>query len=314
MKTLSLAVTVLVVALLVVALAGCGKPAAPSSAPTAQPQAPGAGAAKTGAAPARADAYINVSSGCQQPTVDLLKKLADQYSGRVDVSVTDFGTPEGADKWRAAGLSCMTIQFNGAYAVTYPQGGQDKTVIFQMPPGMLWEPIDLVSAFESLASGTLHGAIQADIDRLTAPVKVSLHARGQSVTEDGAQFGQVIVLDRAIARLYGKQGGLSPADRARAAKKALDKWTSQPISPADLSVAKGPEGWGVYGGETLILQANDGDIKGYGQGGDPQMLARFWLNNLRRAVVLAVNDAREVARAAAQKAPPPEPAPPAPGK
>ncbi len=285
---------VALVMLLVVGV-GCRQAATPP-ATGEQAQAPAAGPGT--AAPNRVDAWINVSSGCQQATVDLLKKLAQQYAGKIDVTVTDFGTPEGADKWQMAGLHCMTIQFNGDYAITFPQGGQDHTVVFQMPPGLLWEHADLVSAFEALNSGSLRKATQDDIDRLTAPIKVDLHARAQATTQGGTQCGQLVVGDSVIASLYGSQGKLAPLARAGAAKKAIDKWTAEPVSPADLSIAKGPDGWGVYGNETLILLVTPADVRGNGAMGEPEAVAKLWLASLRKAVISAVNAARKAHKAA----------------
>jgi hypothetical protein len=283
-----------VLAMLLLAGDGCKEAAAPpasgdqASSPAATQAAPG----KTAAATNRVDAWINVSSGCQQATVDLLKQLATQYAGKIDVSVTDFGTPEGADKWRLAGLHCMTIQFNGKNAVTFPVEGDNKTVVFQMPPGLLWEHPDLKAAFKALDAGTLREASDEEVQQLTQPVKVDLHPRAE-----GAKF---FLGQRLIATLEGKEGGLSPAARASAATKAVEKWTAGPISPSDVTPAKGPDGWGVYGGEVHILSPTSDDALDLGPAATTEAVARMWASNLQKAVFAALTEAHKTKHAAAK--------------
>ena len=287
MSSVARVCALVVLAMFVMMGDGCKEAASPP--PTGeQAQVPG----KTAAATNRVDAWINVPSGCQQATGDLLKKLAQQYAGKIDVTVTDFGSPAGADKWQMAGLHCMTIQFNGQEAVTFPENGMDHTVVFQMPHGLLWEHEDLTAAFAALAAGKLHEATKDDVERATSPIHVNLHPRAATASAGGTTHGELYLGDALIARLYGSQGKLSPAARAAAAKKGIDTWTASDISPADLSVAKGPDGWGVYGNETLLMIATSADAKSY-SADDPQTLAKLWMENVRKAVIEAVNAARK---------------------
>ena len=242
---------------------------------------------------AKVTAWINVSSGCQQATVDLLKRLAEQYKGRVEVEIIDFGTPEGAQRWQQEGLACMTIQFNGADAVTFPTGSGTKTVVFRMPEGFLWEHVDLIAAFDALAAGTLHAATEQEIAELLAPVPIHLKVRAQEVREiDDGTYAQLVVDGVVIARLYGRHAGKTAAQRCKAAKDALTQWTSRPVSPADLSTAKSKDGWGVYANEILILLVTDEEAKAYGVATNPRALAEAWLRELRKVVTAAVQKAK----------------------
>jgi hypothetical protein len=268
---------------------------------------------------AKVTAYINVTSGCQQTTVDLLKQLAAQTAGKVTLEIVDFGSPEGNDQWQTAGLHCMTIFFNNAEGVSFPDGGVTRTVMFRMPAGFLWEHSDLIAAFNALADGSLHAATEQEIADLMAPVKVDLKVRAQDVSEIGGDhYGQILVNGQAIARLYGP----AAVQRTKAAGNALVKWTSKAISPDDLTSATGPGGWGIYAGEALILQAKPEDLKAYGASQDQaRLLANAWLQELRKVVMTAVQQAkaaqRQKASAAAGQAggatgaPPAQPAAPA---
>lgn len=263
----------------------------------------GAGTDNPAQAPvAKVTAWINVSSGCQEPTVQLIQRLAEQYKGRIEVEIVDFGTPEGAQRWQEAGLNCMTIQFNGADAVTFPWGSGTKTVVFRMPEGFMWEHADLIAAFDALASGTLHAATEQEVAELFAPVQIHLKVRAQEVREiDDGSYAQLVVDGVAIARLYGRHRGKTAAQRCKAAKDALMQWTSQPVSPEDLSVAKSKEGWGVYANEALVLLVTDEEAKAYGVAMNPRALAEAWLRELRKVVSAAVQKAKaEQAQAKAQ--------------
>jgi len=79
-------------------------------------------------------AYLNLGSGCQQETIDLLDNLAKEYSGKVFVEYIDFSTKEGAERTRKDGLSCAGLVINGkqTYAIIDKNGAQ-KDVTFSHP-------------------------------------------------------------------------------------------------------------------------------------------------------------------------------------
>lgn len=138
--------TVAVLMFLVV-LSGCPRPA--STAPA-------------GAAPIAVQilAYINVSSGCQQATVDFLQALPAKQPG-VQVELVDFGDGDkGAARWEQSGLKCMAIEINGHSIVKYPVNGTPKVMAFRAPAGLYWTHEDLVAAVAAAAQGTLKPATE----------------------------------------------------------------------------------------------------------------------------------------------------------
>lgn len=148
---MSLKTTVLVVSLLAVLalLAGCtpsGSKGATGAAPT----------------PVRLLAYVNVSSGCQQATVDFLQSLPAKYPG-VKVELVDFGdSGAGATRWEQSGLKCMAIEINGQSIVKYPLDGAMKVMTFRAPAGFYWEHEDLDAAVRAAAQGTLQPATEEE--------------------------------------------------------------------------------------------------------------------------------------------------------
>lgn len=100
-------------------------------------------------------AYINVTSGCQQATVDFLKSLPNKYA-EVGVELVDFGDGgAGADRWHASGLRCMAINVNGTSLVRYPIGGKMKMVAFRAPASLNWTHQDLEEAVQAALQGKL---------------------------------------------------------------------------------------------------------------------------------------------------------------
>jgi len=291
MTSRSVAFLAIVVGLSVLLL-GCQKPT--GVAPQPPPGEENAASAPKG----KVVAWINVSSGCQQATVDLIKQLADQYKDRLDVEIVDFGQPEGLRRWQEAGLHCMTIQFNGHNAVTFPSGDRVKTIVFEMPAGMNWSHDDLIGAFAALAAGTLRPATEEELKELTAPKLVHMRVVGQEVHDvvgDGKPYAQLVINDRIIARVYGTLTGTGPSKRIKAAQLAVEKWLSQPVAPSDLSVAQSSSGWGLYAKEELILHALPEDAAAYGKNVSPQAVAEIWLKALRLELLRSLAKAREAA-------------------
>jgi hypothetical protein len=239
--------------------------------------------------------WINVSSGCQEETVRLLRELAELYRDRVDVEIVDFGQPAGARRWQERGIGCMAIEFDGHTAVAFRKGGRETVAVFQMPAGFSWTHEDLRAAFASLAAGELRPATPQEIADLTAPRLVRLTVRAQAVRDVGGQgreYGQLLINDVVVARVYASYHGQSPAQRCKHAQAALEKWLAHPVLPSDLSVAEGPDGWGLYADEELVLVARPEDARAYGPAVTPKLLAAHWLTNVRPLVAEAVAKAR----------------------
>lgn len=108
-------------------------------------------------------AYINVSSGCQQPTVDLLKSLSAN-DPRVQLELVDFGDGgAGAQRWQDSGHKCMTIEINGSPNVKFKQGETTKVMSFRMPPGYVWTHPDLEAAVKAGLEGSLQQATEDEV-------------------------------------------------------------------------------------------------------------------------------------------------------
>lgn len=140
----------LLLAIPVLLLAGCrARPAAQQP-----PQPP----------PIQILAYINVSSGCQQATVDFLQALQAKYP-RLAVELVDFGDGgAGSERWQMSGHRCMTIEINGRNVVKYPHEGTLRVVDFRMPPGVLWSHEDLAEAVAAAVAGTLQPATEDETE------------------------------------------------------------------------------------------------------------------------------------------------------
>jgi hypothetical protein len=104
-------------------------------------------------------AYINQTSGCQKPTETFLRKLDEKYGDRVTLEFVDFGTPDGARRWRGDGLHCMGIRLNGSTKADIVRYGVPLTVAFEMPAGFMWTHEELETAVRQMLQGV------ADADR-----------------------------------------------------------------------------------------------------------------------------------------------------
>jgi hypothetical protein len=145
-------------------LGGClANKQAAESAPAAPPPPP---------PPVHLRAYINVSSGCQQTTVDFLHHLAQKYP-RVQLELIDFGDGgKGSELWQQSGYKCMTIEINGHSAVKFPAGNKTQAIAFHMPAGFLWNHDDLGHAVQAALAGTLQPATEAELAAQTPPQEV----------------------------------------------------------------------------------------------------------------------------------------------
>lgn len=114
-------------------------------------------------------AYINVSSGCQQATVDFLQGLAQKYP-RLVLELVDFGDGgDGSVRWQQSGHKCMTLEIDGRSVVKYPHEGSSKAIAFRMPAGFLWNHEDLEQAVKAAMQGTLREATEEEAMGETSP-------------------------------------------------------------------------------------------------------------------------------------------------
>ncbi|MEA3403396.1 MAG: hypothetical protein U9R79_19295 [Armatimonadota bacterium] len=279
----------LLVAFVLVLLAGCAERQAqqPMKPP---PQEVAAGPAE---APDTVEltAYINVTSGCQEPTVELLKELAQQYDDVIDMEVIDFGSPEGNERWREDGLKCMALMFDGSPVVRIPgEDGEKRTVIFYFPVGFSWTHQDLKQTFAAIAAGEAEILSEEEARKALAPVPVEVEVEVREV----AQGAEVVMNGEVAFTITQEAGGKTPLQRAQAAREALEEWTSEPVHTTQLSVMDAEKGWSILaeGKELIRVYPADADAAGVEQG---KKHAAEWMKGIKGGIVAAVRAAQESA-------------------
>lgn len=280
-------VVVLVLGAMVVALVGCPKKTADTTATQTVPR--GTQGATTGTTNAaqkiKVTAYINVSSGCQASTVKLIDDLGVKYVDLVDLEVVNFGSPEGYRRWESDGMECMGILFdagNGPSPALKFKGrdGKTKTVVFFMPAGFSWTHEDLEDAFAALKEGKLNilSEEEAKTELASQPVKVTVSVKD---TDAGSQ---ILVGDQPVFAVAAEAGGAAPADRAGAAKKAIEKWASEPVNPSQIHVIEKDGAVMLNAGTAKIITVTEEDAK-QAAAASAKELAMDWAEGLKKAMV-----------------------------
>ena len=265
---------------LVVLLTGC-----PGRTPEEGPELGGAQVPAPQPPAVTLTAYINVSSGCQQPTVDFIKDLESKHAGGLTVEFIDFGDKaEGNRAWKDAGLECMTLQINGASTVTWGEGEEKRTVSFNYPVGFTWTHEDLAAAIEAALEGGLEPG-DADEAQAIGLLQAKVSAQSVKVPDTGAETGQFLVNDKVVIEVTEPRADLSAAQRVTAAAKALSEVLEQPFKPSSLSVEEVEEGWAVLAGEKVLLVATEADVEAAET--EPEKLAEQWDLALREALTKA---------------------------
>ncbi len=227
-------------------------------------------------------AYVNVSSGCQIPTVNALKKASEQYAGKLEIEVVDFGDGgEGAARWKDSGVECMAVVFGEDTAVAWDHEGQRKAAEFLMPPGFNWTMEDLEQALAAAADGRLQKATEEELAGRTAPEPVALEAKAEV---DG-KTARVIVGGMPTVEIAADAGDLTPIKRAEAAAKVLNDWSSEPYKPAQVRTSQTPDGTTVSVKDQTVLVVTQADADAAGV--SIEKLAEQWHAAIRSAVVNA---------------------------
>lgn len=227
--------------------------------------------------------YINVASGCQAETVDLLNKLGMDNHDLVDMEIVDFGSTDGEERWRKDGLDCMTLLFNGSPAVKFPgPDGVERTVVFFMPAGMSWTHEDLEAAFAAIKAGKLQILTEEEAQQEMAPKFVELKA----TTRQRGNAAEVLLNGKRVIEFKVKQGDKTTAQRATAANDALDRWTAEPLDASELSMAPKNEDYLIVAGGNLVVTVTPADAKA-AKAKDSQELANNWLKELKKATTQA---------------------------
>lgn len=228
-------------------------------------------------------AYVNVSSGCQQETLDLLDEMAAAHPN-VQLTVIDFGDGgEGARQWQESGHTCMTIEIDGSQHVKYP-GPEGETIsTLEMPPGFQWTLDELRAAITAAAEGKLQVVSEADAQATEAAVLVSAEVEIK-VAEEGAAV--VLVDHKPIMRLEVPLAGKSAQQRAEAAAETLQQWLSEPVQPTQIEMKAIKEEAQILVGGKLVVTVTDDDARAASS--RPRALGKEWATSLRQAVVGAV--------------------------
>lgn len=266
----------LALSLILVFAGGCARTQAPAPAPEEAQSPP----SKT-----RIIAYINVASGCQEPTVELVNALTEEYADVVELEMVDFGSPEGEQRWYGDGMDCMGFLFDGSPALRFPDDdGAPRTVAFLMPAGFGWTHEDLEQAFAALRAGTAEILTEEEARQELAPkpAVVELGVREVNGHAEVQMNGSPLFTIRAEA------DGKTPVERARAAQAALHTWTDQPVHPSQLSAARREDGtFRILAGGNEVIQVTDADVAAAGLD-EPTELLEEWISSIKSGIVEAV--------------------------
>jgi len=256
--------------------------AAAQTAPVAQPQP----VADTGPK-VTVKAYINVSSGCQTKTVDLLKKL-DQENDRLTLELIDFGTPEGNRRWRDDGFNCMTILINGKSTVTFGDPGHRRIVTFQYPPGFQWIPEDLERAIKDALTGKLYYGEEPGATRIESRAP-TLRITSREATLGGRKVGEVLINGQVAIRFRTTYQGLPPLQRAEQTVGRIKRLLAGNFTPGQLRATKVDSDVVLAAGDKVICVADAPQAKLLGT--TPTELAKAWGMSLKKALVTAMGKA-----------------------
>jgi hypothetical protein len=234
--------------------------------------------------------YINVASGCQQPTVDLLKRMAHE-SDRMELELIDFGSEEGNRRWRADGYHCMTITIDGHQTVTYGQPGHRRIVTFTYPPGFQWVLSDLEAAIKDALAGKLYYGEEPGATKIESRMP-TLRLTARAATLNGKSVGEVLVNGQAAIRMRTSYDGLPPLQRAEQAASRLRKAISPQFKPADIKIGElSGDRIALAIGDKIICIADEPQAKMLKL--STKRLAMSWAASLKKALMAAMSPADE---------------------
>ncbi len=260
--------------IVVVALVGCA---------TREPQEPAAPAAPP---PVKILAYINVSSGCQEPTIDVLKSLRKQYPDRVELELVDFGDEgRGNRRWKDSGHDCMTIEIDGSPLVKFPAGDGTKTVALRQPGGFWWTHDDLRAAVAAAVDGKLQRGTEEEAIAGQPARKVRAKVVIEEVKREGKAPARVLINERSAILFRTSSTAGSPSVRAEAAAKVIREWLDGPVKPNEIDRKEISGGWAVRVNGKVVAVATPAD--GKAAGGTPDQVAKKWLVGIRQGIAIA---------------------------
>ena len=232
-------------------------------------------------------AYIQVSSGCQQPTVDLLERL-DAGAERLSLELIDFGSEDGLKRWREAGHDCMTILIDGHETVTFGEEGHRRIVTFSYPPGFQWTLEDLETSIKDALAGNLYLGEEEGATRILSRMP-TLRITGRESEVDGQKVGEVSINGRPAITLRTEYDGLPPLQRAEQAASRLRRAMGANFKPADIKTEDLDDGK-----VALVIQDEEICIADEAQAkildSTPKKLAKDWVASLKKALTEALAD------------------------
>jgi hypothetical protein len=230
-------------------------------------------------------AYINVSSGCQAPTVNLLNTLKARYAPNVSLEMIDFGD-QGRDlkRWQQSGYRCLTIEINGSPLVKFPYQGKTVAVGFRMPAGFNWTHADLEHAVQAGLRGQLQRATEADLTASVRPVKLNASLSWGPVKAKGISYAAVLINGHQAVLIPAGKNRAAAGRRAAAAVATLRAWLAQPVNPSALTIAQSAAGWTVSAAGKPVVTATVADGRAYGR--RPQAVAETWLSGIKHALAV----------------------------
>ncbi len=153
------------------------------------------------AAPLKITAYINVTSGCQKHTEDLLANLAKTYGDKVQVEVVNFGSPAGLDRFKRDGMHCMGIRIDGQDQSEIVFRGVTLKVAFMKPAGFFWLHEELETAVRQKLEGVAESDRHSPQATTTADGETTTLVIGDEATFSGPDAKPIQAAAEALNRL-----------------------------------------------------------------------------------------------------------------
>jgi hypothetical protein len=212
--------------------------------------------------------YINVTSHCQDPLMDLLKELGQKHGGDLTMEIIDFGSPEGKKRWMGDGYRCLTLLLDGKTSAMVDRDGTAKEVNFQMPPGLQWQMEDLKQAVAERVAA-LPGR------RANTPVTARKANAGHEV-------GEVLIGQTVVLRYHAASGGKGAYERAKLSAQRLKKLYLDRLTASEVQPGKRDGMWVVAARSETLGTATAPEAKL--SKSSPEKLVGVWAGNLRKAL------------------------------
>jgi hypothetical protein len=228
-------------------------------------------------------AYINVSSGCQAPTVNFLNDLKSRYSPNVSLEMIDFGDQgRGFKRWQQSGYRCLTLELNGSPLVKFPYQGKTVAVAFRMPVGFNWTHADLDHAVQAGVRGELQRATETEVAANARPVKLNVTLAWAPVKQKGRRYSAVLINGNQAILIPVSQRQALADQRAKAAAAVLRAWLAKPFELTALAVASSGTRWKALAAGNRVITATAADGHAYNL--SPRGVAEAWMSGIKHAL------------------------------